>query len=429
MKAHCDPRQAEITQMNLNESTEISVCRGCDSQRLVEVLNLGDQPLANRLLKSPQEFDQEECYPLKLMVCDQCKLMQLAHTVKPELLFFDYPYFTSMSRTYRTHLETSAGRYIREFRLTKESRVLEVASNDGSFLKHFVEAGIPCLGVEPAETVAVAAEASGVTTLVKFFGAELAEDLVADGWQSDLVLANNILAHVPDLRGFVHGLAKVLKPNGRIIAEFPYGVDFIRNCEFDTIYHEHVFYFTLLPLLKIFSEFGLRVQKVERLPLHGGSIRLFAGHKRCCDIQVSEMSQMLVDEFNGLDYRRFNAMAMDSIRQVSSRVKRWRHEGRTIACYGAAAKGHSLLNAAGLDDADIDFIADVTPSKWGKYSPGGHIPIVPTDELAKRQPDYVLLLAWNWRREVLEREGEYIKEHGQFLMPLWGRGFDSEIET
>lgn len=397
-------------------------CRSCSSQRGSLVLDLGLQPLANNLLNESDLNKPEPKFPLKLALCNNCYLMQIVDLVPPVKLFTEYIYFSSFSDSMLEHARRAVERYISEFNLNGESFVIEIASNDGYLLKNFVFANIPCLGIEPAKNVAEVAIKKGIPTVIEFFNEQFARKLASEGRRADLVLANNVFAHVPDINDFVEGLKAALKPNGTAILEFPYGVEMVEKNEFDTIYHEHVFYFTLTALIPLFASHGLQIYNVERIPIHGGSLRLFIGYPR--DHIVNDSVKSLLEEEEQKGIKRF-----DFYLAFSERVKKLKAElstliydlksgGKKIAGYGASAKGSTLLNYVGLDKSVIDFIADRSVYKQGKFAPGTHIPIVSPEWLLKHQPDYTLLLTWNFADEILKQQSEYRNRGGKFIIPI-----------
>ena len=395
-------------------------CRSCGSNHGELILDLGEQPLANNLL-SPDALNQPEPrFPLRLAACTECWLLQITDLVSPEELFSEYVYFSSYSDVWVKHAAVCANRYRDEFALSSESHVVEIASNDGYFLRNFAGAGIPHLGIEPAENIAKVARENGVETLTDFFSEQLAQELAAEK-SADLILANNVFAHAPDPNDFVAGLKALLAPDGRAILEFPHAVEMIAQGEFDTIYHEHVFYFTLTALEPLFVRHGLRLTRVERTPLHGGSLRIFARH----DSQEEDetLAALRAEEaklgVNTLDYfRDFSAKAEAIRASLCEHIANLKSEGKTLAAYGAAAKGSTLLNFCGLTANDLAFVADRSPHKQGNLMPGSHVPIVPAEELAKRQPDVTLLLAWNFSDEILSQQQAYRDAGGKFLIPI-----------
>lgn len=397
-------------------------CRSCGAGGARLILDLGLQPLANNLLRPEDLARPEPKFPLRLVVCPQCWLLQIADDVPPVQLFSEYLYFSSFSDTMLRHAQTAAGRYIREFGLGPQSLVVEVASNDGYLLKHFVAAGVPCLGIEPAANIARVAIEKGIPTRVEFFGRPLARRLTEEGRRADLILGNNVFAHAPDTNDFVAGLQELLQPGGRIILEFPYGVEFLRHTEFDTIYHEHVYYFTLTALAPLFRRHGLEVVEVERLPLHGGSLRLFAAHAGAVRPSPAVAAMLEEEQRLGLTtlapYEAFAVRVRRLKEELTALVARLRQEGRSVAAYGASAKGSTLLNYFGLGRESLDFIADRSPYKQGRLSPGLHLPIVPPEELLRRRPDYTLLLTWNFAEEILQQQAAYRAAGGRFIIPI-----------
>ncbi len=396
-------------------------CRSCGGLAGALVLDLGVQPLANNYLNPGDLFQTEPKFPLRLAVCHGCGLLQILDLVPPTQLFCQYAYFSSCSDTWVRHAESCASRYLGEFGLGPRSRVVEVASNDGYLLRHFVAAGVPCLGIEPAANIARVAEAAGVPTRVAFFGATLARELAVEGGLADLILGNNVFAHCPDPNDFVAGLQALLAPEGRVVLEFPHALEMLSQGEFDTIYHEHVFYFTLTAVEPLFRRHGLRITRVERTPLHGGSLRVFARHithEADATVEALMAEEARVGVVSAPRLADFAARAASTRDQLRSRLAAIRAAGYHIAAYGAAAKGSTLLNYCGLGRETLDFVADRSPHKHGRLMPGSHVPIVPAVELARRRPDYTLLLAWNFAPEILEQQKDYRAAGGRFIIPV-----------
>jgi SAM-dependent methyltransferase len=393
-------------------------CRSCGDE-LEVVLDLGLTPLANSLLKSEQLEEPEPRFPLRLAACRGCALAQLVETVPPEALFSDYPYFSSFSDTMVRSAAELTGRLVRERGLGPTSLALEVASNDGYLLRHYVAAGVPVLGVEPARNIAAAAEAAGIPTLCEFFGREVGARLRAEGRLADTVHANNVVAHVPDINGLFAGFKAVLRPDGLLVIEVPHVLEMVQRLEFDTIYHEHVFYFSLLALQPVFERHGLRVLDVERLPIHGGSLRLFAGRQG----QPSPAVQRLAEEeaaagAGSVEFYRNFRERVDQLGQRLRDVLEGRRKDGRIAAYGASAKGSTLLNYFGIGRETIDFVADRSTVKQGLFTPGTHLPVVAPDVLLDRMPASVLLLTWNFADEILEQQHEYRERGGRFIVPI-----------
>jgi SAM-dependent methyltransferase len=397
-------------------------CRSCGSHLSSPLLDLGVQPLANNLLRPEDITKPEPKFPLRLAVCQECWLLQIMDLVPPVQLFSEYLYFSSFSDLMLRHAKQAAERYHREFGLGKGSLVVEVASNDGYLLKNFHAAGVPCLGIEPAANIAKVAREQGIETLVEFFGSRIAESLTQSGRQADLILGNNVFAHAPDTNDFVAGLHALLKPQGRIVLEFPYAADFIEKSEFDTIYHEHVFYFSLTALVPLFARHGLEIFQVERLPIHGGSLRLFAGHRGAHSTQPSVAALLAEEKAKGMAalpyYESFSARVSELKRSLGALLRQLKGEGKTIAAYGASAKGSTLLNYFGLGRETLDFVTDRSTYKQGRLTPGTHLPIVPPEELARQRPDYTLLLTWNFADEILAQQQAYRAAGGKFILPI-----------
>jgi SAM-dependent methyltransferase len=380
------------------------------------VLDLGVQPLANNLLNEENLSEAEPHFPLELLVCRDCWLMQIAATVPPVDLFSEYPYFSSCSDTMLDHAKEAAEKYIDWFELGEDSLVVEVGSNDGYMLKNFHSKGIPCLGVEPAANIAKVTRDMGINTLEDFFGLNTSKKISG---KADLILGSNVFAHAPDINDFTAGLARSLRSDGRIVLEFPYAIDFIDNNQFDTIYHEHVFYFSLAALMPLFARHGLDIYHVDRIPIHGGSLRLFAAKGKSADDSVQALLDL--EKEKGIDtedyYQGFAKEAKRVKLKLVNHLNDLKMHGKSIAAYGACAKGSTLLNYCGVKPGVIDFIADRTIHKQGKFTPGLHIPIRSPEYFRKKQPDYALILTWNFYQEVMDREEEYTSKGGEFLLP------------
>ena len=401
-------------------------CRSCRAELRHTLVDLGEQPLANAFLTREQvETGHERRYPLHARVCDECLLVQVEQVVSPAEIFTDYAYFSSYSASWLEHAAGYARAVKERLSLDASSMVVEVASNDGYLLKNFVAAGIPVLGVEPAANVATAATEAGVPTEVAFFGRECAADLLQRGLAADLVVANNVLAHVPDLDDFVTGLSAVLKPDGVATIEVPHVLRMIERVEFDTIYHEHLFYFSLLAARDVLVRRGLRVFDVEELATHGGSLRIWAA--RADDgtawAETPRVRRVLAaEEAAGLadvdGYRSFAARVERVVADLQNFLREAKAEGRPIAAYGAAAKGNTLLNAAEVTTDEIEYVVDRNPHKQGKFLPGSHLRIYEPDHVRRRRPDYLIVLPWNLRDEIISQMAD-VREWGcRFVLPI-----------
>ena len=384
----------------------VTVCRSCGGRLTITMADLGMQPPSNAFLASLADAAAERRYPLRAKVCEVCKLVQVDYDVAPEELFGNYVYFSSYSEEWLAHAERYADMARRRFDLDSTSLVVELASNDGYLLKNFVNMGVPVLGIDPSDAVARAAEGIGVPTLVEFFGETLARKLVSEGRGADLIVGNNVLAHVPQLNDFVAGIAALLKPHGTVTIEFPHLLKLIEHVEFDTIYHEHYSYLSLTAVEHVFSRRGLRLFDAEELPTHGGSLRIFAAHAERADLTDSLSLQALRAQeaaagLGELDtYRRFAERVQDCRRSLLDFLARAKREGKRVAAYGAAAKGNTLLNFCAVTREDIALVADLNPHKQGKLLPGTHIPVVSPQALMEDRPDYVLILPWNLEHEI-----------------------------
>ncbi|HEY6618863.1 MAG TPA: class I SAM-dependent methyltransferase [Steroidobacteraceae bacterium] len=402
----------------------VSVCRSCGGRLAVTMADLGMQPASNAFVESPAAFKLEKRYPLRAKVCETCKLVQLDYDVAPQELFGDYVYFSSYSDGWLAHAKAYCDMARKRFALGRSSLVVELASNDGYLLKNFLAMGIPVLGIDPSDTVAAAAAKIGVPTRVEFFGQDLARELVRQGHAADLIIGNNVLAHVPQLNDFVAGMATLLRPNGNVTIEFPHLLELIEQVEFDTIYHEHFSYFSVHAIEQVFARHSLRLYDVERLPTHGGSLRIFAAHAARADLNDSaSLSEVRAQESAaGLKdlatYAKFSIRVEECKNSLLAFLAAAKREGKQVAAYGAAAKGNTLLNFCGVDLTDIAFVADRNPHKQKKFLPGTHIPVVSPEELMQAKPDYVLILPWNLREEIRQQLKGIEAWGGRFVTPV-----------
>lgn len=402
----------------------LHACRSCGAPLATTFADLGGSPLANAYLSAAQLDDPERFYPLRVFVCESCFLVQLPLTVAPEEIFADYAYFSSFSDSWVRHARAYVGQMVERFGFDSTSRVIEIASNDGYLLRSFVERGIPVLGIEPAANVAAAAQEAGIPTLVEFFGHELARRLRDQGEGADLLIGNNVLAHVPDLNGFVAGLAALLLPGGVVTMEFPHLLPLIEKTEFDTIYHEHFSYFSLLAVERPFAAAGLKVFDVDELPTHGGSLRIYAGH-------ADERSQPLTSRVVALREREREAglERLETYTSFDEGVRRVKldlleflvgakRSGKSVVGYGAAAKGNTLLNYCGIKSDLVDYVVDRSPHKQGRFLPGTHLPIHDPSEVERTKPDYLLILPWNLKEEIVEQMS-HVRAFGcKFVVPI-----------
>jgi hypothetical protein len=396
-------------------------CRSCDADDLAPVLSLGEMALANSYLDPATPADAEPRFPLTVVRCRACTLVQLTHVVPPEQLFANYLYLSSFSTTMLAHADTLAKRLCAERHLGAGSLVVEVASNDGYLLQSYVRAGVPVLGIEPARNVAAIAESRGVPTVADFFGRDLAARLFAEGRRADVIHANNVMAHVADLNGFIEGMRILLGSDGVVVAESPYLRPFLEKLEFDTIYHEHLYYYSLTALDALFRRHHLAIVDCEPLAIHGGSLRIFARHAAGAT-PSARVTELLAEEAawgvaSDEPYARF-AAGVERLRdEVVAAVRELVRTGKRVCAYGAAAKGTVLLNATGLGK-ELEFVCDKNPLKQGRLMPGVRVPIVPPTALVEKQPDYCLLLAWNFADEIIAEQREWVMRGGRFVVPL-----------
>jgi hypothetical protein len=399
------------------------VCRSCGSQTIEPILSLGETPLANSYPRPQDLAVGEPRFPLDLVRCTTCALVQITEVVPPEVLFRDYLYLSSYSTTMLEHARVLVERLVGERKLGPQSLAVEVASNDGYLLQYYLKAGVPVLGIEPARNVAEIAERErGVRTVAEFFDTKLATELRASGTTADVIHANNVLAHVADLNGFVQGFRVLLGDEGVVVSESPYLRPFLERVEFDTIYHEHLYYYSLTALDRLFRRHQLVIEDCEHLPIHGGSLRIFARRQEVAVVRDSVKSLLADEAAWGVDrsepYARFAGQVERVKSDVVKLVRELRAAGHEVAAYGAAAKGSTLLNTTGLTEKDLAFVCDRNPLKQGRLMPGAHIPIVAPEELATRNPPYCLILAWNLADEIVRIHADYRARGGKFIIPV-----------
>lgn len=384
-------------------------------------LRLGDLPLSGALLREEDLVKPEPRYPLEVAFCTECSLVQILYTVAPKELFqTDYPYFSSVSDTWVAHAKRNAEFLCESRKLDGGSLVVELASNDGYLLQHFAARGVPVLGIDPSEGPVRAAIAKGIPTRNEFFTRDLAEQLYAEGVRADVVIGNNVLAHVADLNGFVAGVARILKDDGIAVFEVPHVMELVDRLEFDTIYHEHLCYFSLTALAGLFNRHRLVPQYVEQLPTHGGSLRVYVGKGFSVSYAVDDlMAREYQREMTRLSYYANFAERVEWLkRELLAFLVEKKHMGERIAAYGAAAKGGTLLNYCGIDREFLEFVVDKSRAKQGKYMTGSRLPIYPPDFLLTEMPAYALLLVWNFKDEVLAQQAEYRRRGGKFVLPI-----------
>ena len=399
-------------------------CRFCLKPLTTTFVDLGMSPLSNAFLPAEKLSAMEPFYPLHAFVCDSCFLVQLDEFESPDAIFSDYLYFSSYSESWLKHAANYSEKMVNRFGLTSESFVVEVASNDGYLLKNFVEKKIPCLGIEPAENVAKEAIKIGVPTKCVFFGEKTAKEIRKERGAADLVAGNNVYAHVPDINDFTAGLKAILSDRGVITLEFPHLLELIKNNQFDTIYHEHFSYLSLLAVEKIFAAHGLMIFSVDQLSTHGGSVRIYAQHsdKPAWPVDPSVAAIRELESSAGLNniatYPEFKHKVEAIKRELLSFLIEAKSAKKTVAAYGAAAKGNTLLNYCGIRGDFIDYVVDRNPHKQGLFTPGTHIPVYAPEKISETRPDYILILPWNLKDEVINQLGEIRSWGGKFIVPI-----------
>lgn len=404
----------------------IANCRFCNKSLQHTFADLGISPIANDYLAEEQLNRAEKLYPLHAYVCENCLLVQLEEVESPDRIFGDgdYAYFSSYSESWLRHAKAYTDLMVERFGFNQNHQVIEIASNDGYLLQYFHEKGIPVLGVEPAANTAKVAQEKGIPSVVKFFGVQTAKELVAEGKQADLLLGNNVLAHVPDLNDFVAGMKIVLKPNGIFTMEFPHLLQLMQQNQFDTIYHEHFSYFSFLTVETIFAVHGLTLFDVEELPTHGGSLRIYGKHDSAAQPSISDRVSQLKEKERkaGLDkletYRTFGEQVKETKRKLLSFLIEAKAQGKSVAAYGAPAKGNTLLNYCGIRTDFIDYTVDRSPYKQGLFLPGTHIPILEPDKIQETKPDYLLILPWNLKDEIMAQMACIRESGGKFVVPI-----------
>jgi SAM-dependent methyltransferase len=398
-------------------------CRLCTAPITTTFINLGMSPLCESVLRSDQIDEMEPFFPLHVLVCSNCFLVQLREYVKPESIFTEYDYFSSYSTSWVQHARCYSEMIIRKLNLNKNSQVYEIASNDGYLLQHFVQLGIPVTGVEPAANVAAAAREKNISTIVEFFSTNLARRLISEGKRADLIIANNVLAQVPDLNDFVAGMVILLKPEGVITLEFPHLERLIDHNQFDTIYHEHFSYFSFVTIDRVANNHGLKVFDVECLTTHGGSLRVYLSRADALYPPTSAVGELLAHErLRGFEdirtYSKFSANVHHTKRQLLSFLIELKEKGAKVCGYGAPGKGNTLLNYCAIGTDFLDFTVDLNPYKHGLYTPGMHIPIRPVSAIEDARPDYLLILPWNLKREIIEQM-RYVGDWGcKFIVAI-----------
>lgn len=400
----------------------IGKCLGCGSDLTDAFLDLGDMPLANSYVESAIVKAEEILYKLAVAYCSQCHLVQITHRVDPMILFSNYLYFSSFSNAFLSHAEAMAENLTRRFALSVNNLVMEIGSNDGYLLQFFRKKGFPVLGIEPAKNIAKVANENGIPTMDVFFCSDSVDEILQSREQSDIIIGINVLAHVPLINDFLLAVNRCLKTSGSAVFEFPYLKDLLDNTEFDTIYHEHVFYYSLSAIRILAERAGLELYDVSRQKIHGGSVRVFLQKEGNYNVSNTVIEMLEQEQKCGMTSNTLYDDFGERVRKLKIELVRFlkgiKQEGDTIAAYGAAAKGNTLLNYAGIDRKLIDFVVDRSTYKHGLLLPGTRIPILHQDELQKRMPDYTLILAWNFTDEIIKQQDRYLEKGGRFIIPI-----------
>jgi SAM-dependent methyltransferase len=398
------------------------LCLGCSDPLPAAFLDLGNTPLANAYLLPERQGDPEDSFPLAIAYCRKCHLVQLVERILPDRLFKEYLYFSSYSNIFLDHAHRMANDIILRFGLDGTSRVLEIASNDGYLLQYFLQRGIQVLGVEPAHNVAVEAVRKGIPTLARFFGVGAVEEIHAQFGAADIIIGNNVLAHVPAINDFLSATVSCLKADGAAVFEFPYVKELLDKREFDTIYHEHVFYYSLSAVAVLARRAGLELFDVERLPIHGGSLRVFLQYRGRRPVAARVDSMLRQEGDKGLttaDHFVSFGLQVESLKlRLVKMLNELRSRGKRLAAYGAPAKGNTLLNYCGIGPELLEFTVDRSPHKQGMLLPGSHLAILPPEELIVRMPNYTLILPWNIANEIIEQQQGYLRAGGRFIVPI-----------
>lgn len=407
----------------IDDSKKHESCRICNSNLLIKYLDLGSTPLANAIVKKEDLSKNEKTFPLEVVFCPKCFLSQLSVVVNPKIMFKEYPYRSSISKTFIEHCKEIADKCYESYEIKGKDLIVDIASNDGCLLQQFKSKGSQVIGVDPATNLAEIATNRGIKTINAFWSRTVAENIVQENGHAKIITAMNVFAHVNDLNEFVSGVNILLEKEGIFIIEAPHAFQLITKTEFDTIYHEHLSYLLIKPLETLFEKYHMNIFRVEETPIHGGSIRVYVSHKNSKHIRDETVDAIIGKEqaenlYNINGYENFSKRVENIKRDMIDILNKIKIEDKTVAAYGASAKGNTLLNYCKISSDMIRFIADDTPEKQNHYTPGSHIPILKSEQIATQKPDYLLLLAWNFAKELMKKTEDYEKKGGKYIIPI-----------
>ncbi len=407
----------------MEDMEPLKACRICKNTSLIKYLDLGKTPLANAIVKKDDIDKEEKTFPLEVMYCPQCHLSQLSVIVNPKIMFSNYPYRSSISKTFIEHCKEIAEIFKKSFDFKENNLVIDIASNDGCMLQQFKEMNFKVLGIDPATNLADIANNNGIETINKFWSIPIAQDILNTKGHAKIITATNVFAHVNDLNEFVEGVKTVLDKDGIFMIEAPHALQMIKHTEFDTIYHEHLSYLLINPLKHLFTEHEMRIFRVDETPIHGGTIRVFVCHNNAEHTKEASVDKIIEQEknetlYNIEGYNEFSKRVEKTKKDLLELLDEIKKEGKKVAAYGASAKGNTLLNYFNIKSDNIEFIADDTPEKQNHFAPGSHIPILESSAIERENPDYLMLLAWNFAKELIRKTSDFEEKGGKYIVPV-----------